>query len=88
MKAQQAAEESGVSAAGFSGPLDHYNGLIRDGSLREDEHQKAVLQTLDQLRKTLRGYSNTPTSIFSKVEEKHPIITVVYILLHRLKHYR
>lgn len=72
MKAQQAAEESGVSAAGFSGPLDHYNGLIRDGSLREDEHQKAVLQTLDQLRKTLRGYSNTPTSIFSKVEKNTP----------------
>ncbi|XP_044023609.1 AFG1 like ATPase a isoform X1 [Siniperca chuatsi] len=65
-KAQQAVEESGVSAAGFSGPLDHYSGLIRDGSLREDEHQKAVLQTLDQLHKTLRGYSNTPTSIFSK----------------------
>ncbi|KAM8737733.1 AFG1 like ATPase a [Acanthopagrus schlegelii] len=66
VKAQQAAEESGVSAAGFSGPLDHYNGLIRDGTLREDEHQKAVLQTLDQLHKRLRGYSNTPTSIFSK----------------------
>ncbi|XP_051252387.1 AFG1 like ATPase a [Dicentrarchus labrax] len=66
VKAQQAVEESGVSAAGYSGPLDHYNGLIRDGSLREDEHQKAVLLTLDQLHKTLRGYSNTPTSIFSK----------------------
>uniref|UniRef100_A0A8C3AHQ1 AFG1 like ATPase a n=2 Tax=Cyclopterus lumpus TaxID=8103 RepID=A0A8C3AHQ1_CYCLU len=61
-----AAEESGARPAGFRGPLDHYGGLIRDGSLREDEHQKAVMQTLDQLHKTLRGYSNTPISFFSK----------------------
>lgn len=71
MKAQQAVEDSGGSAAGFRGPLDHYNGLIRDGSLREDEHQKAVMQTLDQLHKTLRGYSNTPTSFLSKVEKSN-----------------
>uniref|UniRef100_A0A3Q2VRH7 AFG1 like ATPase a n=1 Tax=Haplochromis burtoni TaxID=8153 RepID=A0A3Q2VRH7_HAPBU len=63
---RQAEEESGVSAAGFSGPLDHYTGLIRDGTLREDEHQKAVMQKLDELHKTLRGYSNTPTSFFTK----------------------
>lgn len=68
MKTHQAAEDSGVGGARFSGPLDHYAGLIRDGALREDEHQKAVLQQLEQLHKTLRGYSNTPTSIFSKVE--------------------
>lgn len=67
-EAQQVEEQSGLSTAGYSGPLDQYSGLIRDGSLREDEHQKAVLQKLDQLHKTLRGYSNTPTSIFSKVE--------------------
>ncbi|XP_026008125.1 AFG1 like ATPase a [Astatotilapia calliptera] len=66
VKVRQAEEESGVSAAGFSGPLDHYTGLIRDGTLREDEHQKAVMQKLDELHKTLRGYSNTPTSVFSR----------------------
>ncbi|CAK6966028.1 AFG1 like ATPase a isoform X1 [Scomber scombrus] len=66
VKAQQEVEDSGSNAAGFSGPLDHYSGLIRDGSLREDEHQKEVMQTLDQLHKTLRGYSNTPTSFLSK----------------------
>ncbi|KAJ0008607.1 hypothetical protein NQD34_016022 [Periophthalmus magnuspinnatus] len=60
--AEPVAEES----PRFSGPLDHYNGLIRDGTLREDEHQRAVLETLEQLHKKLRGYSNTPTSIFSK----------------------
>ncbi|XP_061599896.1 AFG1 like ATPase a [Cololabis saira] len=62
--AGQAAEESGSS--GFSGPLDQYEGLIRDGGLREDGHQRAVLQNLDQLHKTLRGYSNAPASIFSR----------------------
>lgn len=67
-EAQRVEEQSGLSTAGYSSPLDQYSGLIRDGSLREDEHQKAVLQKLDQLHKTLRGYSNTPTSIFSKVE--------------------
>ncbi|XP_039993718.1 AFG1 like ATPase a isoform X2 [Xiphias gladius] len=67
VKAQQAVEESGIgAAAGFRGPLDHYGGMIRDGTLREDEHQKAVLQKLEGLHKTLRGYSNTPTSFFSK----------------------
>ncbi|XP_047201616.1 AFG1 like ATPase a [Girardinichthys multiradiatus] len=59
-------EESGVRVPGFSGPLDHYDGLIRAGSLREDEHQRAVLQKLDELHRTLRGYTNRPTSIFSR----------------------
>ena len=77
MKAQQAVEESGVNGAVFRSPLDHYTGLIRDGTLREDEHQKAVLQTLDQLHKRLRGYSNTPTSFFSKVEKNVPMFTDV-----------
>ncbi|XP_058470735.1 AFG1 like ATPase a [Solea solea] len=70
VKAQPAVEEDGVGAATFSSPLDHYNGLIRDGMLREDEHQKAVLQKLNELHKTLRGYSNTPTSIFSNFFSK------------------
>ncbi|XP_008309071.2 AFG1-like ATPase isoform X1 [Cynoglossus semilaevis] len=56
--------------SGVSGPIDHYTALIRDGTLREDEHQKAVLQRLDQLHKRLRGYSNTPTSFLSKFFSK------------------
>uniref|UniRef100_A0A3P8UYR0 AFG1 like ATPase a n=1 Tax=Cynoglossus semilaevis TaxID=244447 RepID=A0A3P8UYR0_CYNSE len=58
------------SYSGVSGPIDHYTALIRDGTLREDEHQKAVLQRLDQLHKRLRGYSNTPTSFLSKFFSK------------------
>uniref|UniRef100_A0A3Q3E5W9 AFG1 like ATPase a n=1 Tax=Hippocampus comes TaxID=109280 RepID=A0A3Q3E5W9_HIPCM len=59
-------EAATETSGGFSGPLDHYSGLIRDGILREDEHQRAVMRKLDQLHKTLRGYSNTTTSIFQK----------------------
>ncbi|KAM4595868.1 AFG1-like ATPase [Polymixia lowei] len=69
--AQQAVEDSGTNV-GFSGPLEHYNSLIRDGLLREDEHQKAVLQKLDQMQTTLRGYTNTPTSLFSKFFTAQP----------------
>ncbi|XP_076013970.1 AFG1 like ATPase a [Genypterus blacodes] len=64
-KPQQAVEESS-----YRGPLDHYAGLIGDGVLREDEHQQAVMQKLDQLHKTLKGYNNTPGSIFSKFFSK------------------
>ncbi|XP_062253378.1 AFG1 like ATPase a isoform X1 [Platichthys flesus] len=74
VKARQEVEEEvgsgAVAAGGFSGPMDHYSGLIRDGTLREDEHQRAVMRRLDELHKTLRGYSNTPTSIFSKFFQK------------------
>ncbi|KAJ3613541.1 hypothetical protein NHX12_019788 [Muraenolepis orangiensis] len=50
----------------ITGPMDHYHSLIRAGTLRDDQHQKAVMEKLDRMHKTLRGYSNTPTSFFSK----------------------
>ncbi|XP_067099251.1 AFG1 like ATPase a isoform X1 [Osmerus mordax] len=62
--------ENGISASGFSGPLKHYNGLIRDGALREDPQQKAVMEKLEEMQNTLRGYSNQPTSLFSKFFSK------------------
>ncbi|XP_070972366.1 AFG1 like ATPase a isoform X1 [Oncorhynchus clarkii lewisi] len=66
---QPAAEDSNAAAA-YSGPLEHYNSLVRDESLQEDPHQKAVVQTLDKMHKTLRGYNNQPTSLFSKFFSK------------------
>lgn len=51
----------------FGGPLEHYNSLIRDGLLREDLQQKAVMEILDKMQKNLRGYSNDRSSFFSKV---------------------
>ncbi|GLD47777.1 AFG1-like ATPase, partial [Lates japonicus] len=44
-------------------PFGLHSGLIRDGTLVSDEHQKAVTE-LTSCIKTLQGYSNTPTSIF------------------------
>lgn len=54
-------------SSSFDGPLEHYNSLVRDGLLREDLQQKAVMEKLDQMQKNLRGYSNDRSSFFSKV---------------------
>lgn len=56
-------------SSSFSGPLEHYNSLIRDGQLREDLQQKAVLEKLDKMQKDLRGYSNERSTLFSKVND-------------------
>ncbi|KAK7152591.1 hypothetical protein R3I93_010727 [Phoxinus phoxinus] len=53
-------------SSSFGGPLQHYNSLIRDGQLREDVQQKAVMEKLEQMQKNLRGYSNDRSSFFSK----------------------
>uniref|UniRef100_A0A3B3HK74 AFG1 like ATPase a n=1 Tax=Oryzias latipes TaxID=8090 RepID=A0A3B3HK74_ORYLA len=74
-----AAAGSCSSGAGFSGPLDHYSRLIRDGTLRDDQRQRAVLQELEQLQRTLRGYSNTPPSIFSRIFTKPKNLRGFYI---------
>ncbi|KAK5887008.1 hypothetical protein CesoFtcFv8_017985 [Champsocephalus esox] len=63
----------------YSGPLDHYTSIIREGALKEDEHQRAVMLTLDQLHRTLRGYSNTHTSLFSRLFSKPEAPSGYYI---------
>nr|XP_023694893.1 AFG1-like ATPase isoform X1 [Paramormyrops kingsleyae] len=54
----------------FSGPLQHYMSLVRDGTLREDQQQKAVLMRLDEMHDVLKTYSNSPTSFLSKFFSK------------------
>ncbi|XP_048831162.1 AFG1 like ATPase a [Brienomyrus brachyistius] len=44
--------------------------LVRDGTLREDQQQKAVLERLDQMHSVLKTYSNSPTSFLSKFFSK------------------
>ena len=51
----------------YGGPIEHYTRLVEEGTLNSDPHQKAVVEKLDKLQQTLRGYSNQPTSFFSKV---------------------
>ncbi|KAM6960760.1 AFG1-like ATPase [Aplochiton taeniatus] len=58
------------NTVGFSGPLEHYNSLIRDGLLREDPQQKAAIEKLDHMHKIIRGYSNHSASFFSKFFSK------------------
>uniref|UniRef100_A0A8C1YEQ6 AFG1 like ATPase a n=1 Tax=Cyprinus carpio TaxID=7962 RepID=A0A8C1YEQ6_CYPCA len=57
-------------SSSFSGPLEHYNSLIRDGQLREDLQQRAALEKLDQMQKDLRGYSSEHSALFSKLFSK------------------
>ncbi|XP_056111977.1 AFG1 like ATPase a isoform X2 [Rhinichthys klamathensis goyatoka] len=77
------------SSSSFGGPLEHYNSLIRDGQLREDLQQKAVMEKLEQMQKNLRGYSNDRSSFFSKFfsQRKPPKGYYIYgdVGIHRLK---
>lgn len=52
------------------GPLDHYDFLIKSQELREDEHQRRVVQCLQKLQEDLKGYSIEEGGLFSKVQEK------------------
>ncbi|KAL2098867.1 hypothetical protein ACEWY4_005347 [Coilia grayii] len=54
----------------YGGPIEHYTRLVEEGSLKEDSHQKTVLEKLDKLQQTLKGYDNQPTSFFSKMFSK------------------
>ncbi|XP_068070520.1 AFG1 like ATPase a isoform X1 [Danio rerio] len=58
------------SSSCFGGPLEHYNSLVRDGQLREDLQQRAVVEKLDQMQKNLRGYNNDHSTFFSKFISK------------------
>ncbi|XP_026851369.1 AFG1 like ATPase a isoform X1 [Electrophorus electricus] len=54
-------------SSSFSGPLEQYNNLIRNGLLQEDQQQRHALQELDGMQKKLRGYNNQPAFFLSKV---------------------
>lgn len=66
-----AASEARLKAlAVCHGPLDHYDFLIKSQELREDEHQRRVVQCLQKLQEDLKGYSIEEGGLFSKVQEK------------------
>ncbi|MBZ3875126.1 Lactation elevated protein 1 [Sciurus carolinensis] len=48
------------------GPLDHYDFLIKAHELKDDEHQRRVIQCLQKLHEDLRGYSIEAEGLFSK----------------------
>ncbi|XP_024898168.1 AFG1-like ATPase isoform X4 [Pteropus alecto] len=49
------------------GPLDHYDFLIKSHELKDDEHQRRVIQCLQKLHEDLKGYSVEAEGLFSKL---------------------
>ncbi|KAL2792406.1 AFG1-like ATPase isoform b [Daubentonia madagascariensis] len=49
------------------GPLDHYDFLIKAHELKDDEHQRRVIQCLQKLHEDLKGYSIEAEGLFSKL---------------------
>nr|XP_021526172.1 lactation elevated protein 1 isoform X2 [Aotus nancymaae] len=49
------------------GPLDHYDFLIRAHELKDDEHQRRVIQSLQKLHEDLKGYNIETEGLFSKL---------------------
>uniref|UniRef100_A0A8C9RXI8 AFG1 like ATPase a n=1 Tax=Scleropages formosus TaxID=113540 RepID=A0A8C9RXI8_SCLFO len=53
--------------------------LVREGALREDQQQKAVMQRLDEMQKVLKTYSNRRASLLSKLFAKPQTPKGIYI---------
>ncbi|XP_056422235.1 AFG1-like ATPase isoform X1 [Hyla sarda] len=49
-----------------TGPLQHYDLLVKDGVLRKDEHQRRVMQELQSLHEALRGYVKESKGVLAK----------------------
>ncbi|XP_009461633.1 PREDICTED: lactation elevated protein 1 [Nipponia nippon] len=54
-----------------SGPLEHYDFLIKQEELRNDEQQRRVVQHLQKLHESLKGYSISSKNLFSKLFAKN-----------------
>ncbi|XP_025975739.2 AFG1-like ATPase isoform X2 [Dromaius novaehollandiae] len=72
-----------------SGPLEHYNFLIEQEELKKDEQQRRVVQRLQKLHESLKGYSISSKYFLSKLfaKSKPPKGLYVYgdVGIHRLK---
>ncbi|NXG14712.1 AFG1L ATPase, partial [Grallaria varia] len=53
-----------------SGPLEHYDFLIQQEKLRNDEQQRRVVQHLQKLHESLKGYSIGTKNLLSKLLAK------------------
>ncbi|XP_036625082.1 AFG1-like ATPase isoform X2 [Trichosurus vulpecula] len=53
-----------------NGPLEHYDFLIKAEEIKEDEHQRRVVQSLQKLHESLNGYNIESKSLFSKLFAK------------------
>ncbi|XP_040524587.1 AFG1-like ATPase [Gallus gallus] len=53
------------------GPLEHYDFLIKQEELRNDEQQRRVVQHLQKLHESLKGYSISSQNFLSKLFAKN-----------------
>ncbi|XP_009892169.1 PREDICTED: lactation elevated protein 1 [Charadrius vociferus] len=54
-----------------NGPLEHYDFLIKQEELRNDEQQRRVVQHLQKLHESLKGYSISSKNLLSKLFTKN-----------------
>ncbi|KAB0346852.1 hypothetical protein FD754_011709 [Muntiacus muntjak] len=66
MSPTAATEAYSKALAVCHGPLDHYDFLIKAHELKDDEHQRRVIQCLQKLHEDLKGY-RIEEGLFSKV---------------------
>ncbi|XP_040974288.1 AFG1-like ATPase isoform X1 [Aquila chrysaetos chrysaetos] len=52
-----------------NGPLEHYDFLIKQEELRNDKQQRIVVQHLQKLHESLKGYSISSKTLLSKVTD-------------------
>ncbi|XP_069743621.1 lactation elevated protein 1 homolog B isoform X2 [Narcine bancroftii] len=51
---------------GIEGPLQHYDSLVRQGNIKNDEDQRRVVQCLQKLHELLKGYNFGQQNFFSQ----------------------
>ncbi|KAM6367069.1 AFG1-like ATPase isoform 2-T2 [Alca torda] len=72
-----------------NGPLEHYDFLIKQEELRNDEQQRRVVQHLQKLHESLKGYSISSKNLLSKLFAKNKPPKGLYVYgdvgIHRLK---
>ncbi|XP_054677029.1 AFG1-like ATPase isoform X3 [Grus americana] len=72
-----------------SGPLEHYDFLIKQEELKNDEQQRRVVQHLQKLHESLKGYSISSKNLLSKLFAKNKPPKGLYVYgdvgIHRLK---
>ncbi|XP_075603952.1 AFG1-like ATPase isoform X2 [Balearica regulorum gibbericeps] len=72
-----------------NGPLEHYDFLIKQEELKSDEQQRRVVQHLQKLHESLKGYSISSKNLLSKLFAKNKPPKGLYVYgdvgIHRLK---
>ncbi|XP_054838686.1 AFG1-like ATPase isoform X2 [Eublepharis macularius] len=72
-----------------NGPLEHYEFLVKTEELKNDEQQRKVIQCLQKLHESLKGYGISSKHILSKWFTRHKPSKGLYVYgdvgIHRLK---